>query len=95
MSGTLHLPDSLVELGSYCFHNCKGITGTLRIPDGVTYLPKGAFASMEGLDKLVVGTGVKDWYSASTYNSENVFYDVPFTEITLTGMHVFSSTFFR
>ena len=95
LSGTLHLPDSLVELGSYCFHNCKGITGTLRIPDGVTYLPKGAFASMEGLDKLVVGTGVKDWYSASTYNSENVFYDVPFTEITLTGMHVFSSTFFR
>lgn len=46
MTGTLHLPSALTQIGEYPFYQC-GFTGTLTVPDSVTTLEKGCFNGMD------------------------------------------------
>lgn len=37
------LPDRLVRIGTYAFHECRNLTGSLVIPEGVVEVAEGAF----------------------------------------------------
>ena len=54
----LTLPEGLKSIGTDAFRWCSGITGTLVIPDSVTYLD--GFYNCEGITGLKLGSGVKN-----------------------------------
>ena len=53
ISGMLHLPDGLKQIGENAFNNCSGLIDTLVIPDSVIYIGNGAFSGCIGLSSIV------------------------------------------
>jgi len=54
---TVHLPNSLVELGSNCFSNCTGIT-EITLPDSLTQIGNGAFRGCTNLKGINIPDGL-------------------------------------
>lgn len=53
-SGELVLPESLQMIGEDAFTSNTRLNGTLRIPDQVLSIGSGAFASCNGIEKLII-----------------------------------------
>lgn len=83
----IDLPESLTTLDNYAFQNCTAATGEVVIPDGVEFIPMGAFSGDSGIESLVIGAGVELIYSGQ--NNAHAFYDLnAVTEVTFTGLTV-------
>ena len=50
---TTVIPDSVTEIGTSAFVNCKGLT-SIRIPDSVTKIGEGAFSGCSALTSIIV-----------------------------------------
>lgn len=70
LTGTLTIPESVVEIGKGAFNNCQKLTGVLKIPDSVRRIGAvtggdgGAFENCAGLTGVEFGTGLQvigDW----------------------------------
>ena len=56
ISGTLTLSSTLESLGSYAFYVNSGLTGTVTIPDSVTFYDVDALSNTN-ISKIVIGSG--------------------------------------
>ena len=43
LTGTLRIPDTVMEIGEYCFFYCSGLAG-IQLPENLTFMGKSAFA---------------------------------------------------
>lgn len=67
LNGTLKLPANLTVVNQYTFYNCKNIVGELVIPDSVTKIADYAFTNMSLITSVVLGSGVTQVGSSSSY----------------------------
>ncbi len=65
------------SIGNTAFRGLKGVTGTLTVPDSVTYIGTSAFSEMAGVEKLSIGNSVETI-------GENAFYYMTGVTGTLT-----------
>ncbi len=64
----INLPDGLISLGESSFSGCRMLGGELSLPNGITEIPKGAFAYCSALTGVTLGEGI-------TEIGENAFTD--------------------
>ena len=71
ISGSLVLPDSLIEFGSEgAFYGCSGLTGSLIIPSKIKEIPSWTFSNCRGLNgQLVLPEGLEVIGSRAFYNT--------------------------
>ena len=48
LSGELHLPEELTEIGDKAFSDCSNLSGELRLPESLTSIGDGAFSGCSG-----------------------------------------------
>ena len=56
---SITIGSNLKEIGYLAFHNCKGLTGNIVIPDNVTTIGSCAFKDCYRMTKVIFGSGLK------------------------------------
>ena len=67
LTGTLRIPDTVLEIGEDCFCDCRGLTG-IKLPENLTFMGRNAFAICGNL------TGTLYIPESLSIISDNAFY---------------------
>lgn len=83
----LDFPQTLQTIGTYVFYSAGRLSGTVKIPDSVTSIGKGAFQST-AVEKFEIGSGVES-IDASVFTDNTSLREIVFDNsqdnVTITG----------
>ena len=84
---TLDFPETLKTVGTYAFYSASKLSGTVRIPDSVTSIGKGAFQKT-AVEKFEIGSGVES-INANVFEGNAALKEIVFDNsqdnVTITG----------
>lgn len=84
----IDLPETLGEIGDYCFSSCDSIT-SIKIPDKVTIIPQDCFNSCDNLETVILPKNIKRIESWAFYGCRKL------KSIDISGVTYIGSSAFR
>ena len=63
----LHIPETVIQIGSNAFKGCKGLTGTLTIPEQITEMGGYAFGNCTNITKVIIPVDFKYTYDSAPF----------------------------
>ncbi|MCR5057429.1 MAG: leucine-rich repeat protein, partial [Clostridiales bacterium] len=59
-SGPVFLCESIKYMGAHAFANCSGLTGEVKIPEGITRINDYTFSGCSGIEKVIIPESVEE-----------------------------------